>query len=170
MSSTPTASSSGSSATPTTPLRRSAALPYRARAASEMGRPRERAEIIQHWRSAASASTSWPMPPASPRPTPSTCSATWPSTPRCAPAASGRSASSRIARTSSTATVRGPRDPGGAARKIRRARRRPVRAARRAQGPAHLRARQIGDIVNLFGGADQLRAAVSELQNLLYAA
>ena len=29
---------------------------------------------------------------------------------------------------------------------------------------------QIGDIVNLFGGADQLRAAVSELQNLLYAA
>jgi type I restriction enzyme, R subunit len=29
---------------------------------------------------------------------------------------------------------------------------------------------QIGDIVNLFGGADQLRTAVSELQNLLYAA
>jgi type I restriction enzyme R subunit len=29
---------------------------------------------------------------------------------------------------------------------------------------------QIGDIVNLFGGADQLRSAVSELQNLLYAA
>jgi len=29
---------------------------------------------------------------------------------------------------------------------------------------------QIGDIINLFGGADQLRSAVSELQNLLYAA
>jgi type I restriction enzyme R subunit len=29
---------------------------------------------------------------------------------------------------------------------------------------------QIGDIIDLFGGADQLRLAVSELQNLLYAA
>jgi type I restriction enzyme R subunit len=29
---------------------------------------------------------------------------------------------------------------------------------------------QIGDIVNLFGGPDRLRSAVSELQNLLYAA
>ena len=29
---------------------------------------------------------------------------------------------------------------------------------------------QIGDIIALFGGSDQLRSAVSELQNLLYAA
>jgi type I restriction enzyme, R subunit len=29
---------------------------------------------------------------------------------------------------------------------------------------------QIGDIIDLFGGAEQLRSAVSELQNLLYAA
>jgi len=29
---------------------------------------------------------------------------------------------------------------------------------------------QVGDIIKVFGGADKLRAAVTELQTLLYAA
>ena len=53
--------------------------------------PERRRPSSNGWRSAASTSMSWPKPPTSPTPTRSTCSVTWPSTLRCAPAGSGRS-------------------------------------------------------------------------------
>ena len=65
---------------------------------------------------------------------------------------------------------RGAPDSRRTAREIRRARRRPVRAARRAQGAADLGHGQVSDIIRLFGGAEQLRAAVTELKDQLYAA
>jgi len=58
--------------------------------------------------SGASASRNWPSKPNSPRPIPSTYSATWHSMHRSAPGESGRSAYGRIARTFSSDTVPRP--------------------------------------------------------------
>ncbi len=92
------------------------------------------------WPSAASTSRSLPRQRSSPMPIRSTCSATSPSTPRCAPAASARSTLKRDPQ-GFLRTVRpeGASDPRRAARKIRGAWRRAVRAAGRAQGAADFR-------------------------------
>ena len=161
-SSTPTASSSASSATPTTRPRRCARCARSPPTCATRWADPDAARRDHRARSqsAASTSTSWPRPRTSPTPTRSTCSATSPSTPRCAPAASARSGCAASARTSSTSY--GPEaraDPGRAAREVRRARRRAVRAARRAASPADLRATATSPrSSSLFGGAEQLRA------------
>ena len=124
------------------------------------------------WPSGASASTSWPKPPSSPRPTRSTCSATSPSTPRCAPAASGPSGFASRAQ-----GLLRPVRPRGARRFWRSCwRNMPSTATPSSSCPTSCRCRRspitgsVGEIIALFGGADQLRHAVTELQNLLYAA
>ena len=109
--------------------------------------------------------------PSSPTPTRSTCFATSPSTRRFAPGASGRSGSRPSARISSSDFARGAREvldellekyaEHGDAQFV---------LPDVLKVPPISTHGQVSEIIRLFGGADQLRAAVTELQGHLYAA
>ena len=83
------------SSTPTTPPTRCGRSDPGGRALRPAGPTRSARRSSQLWRSTASIPGAWRERPASPTPTPSTCSATSPSMRRCAPAGSGPSGSAK---------------------------------------------------------------------------
>ena len=133
--------------------------------------PCRSADHREPWPNEASTSTSWPKPPTSPTPTPSTCSAMWLSTPRLR---TRRERAERL-RTGEEGLLReirprGQGHPRGTPGKIRRTRHGQFAI------PEILKCRRFPNMATSsklpasFGGAEQLREAVEELQTLLYAA
>ena len=171
--STRRASSSGSSATRTTRATRCKAL-YRSPEELEGDWREPRAAARDHRARSRSAGLSCDdlgEVAGSRTPTRSTCCATSPSMRRCAPAASARSGLPRDQQGLLRAVrPRGTGDPRGARRQVRRARLDQLRLPDVLKVPPISERGNPSEIASVFGGPEQLREAVDELEELLYAA